>query len=73
MSGTRKPAQNPRSNGRKAPRMVRTHTCVECPVCSTETCKTLQQLGMYCDTAIAATEAVRASRKERSGKRLAVA
>jgi hypothetical protein len=57
MSGTRKPAQNPRSNRRKTPLEVQLHTCIECPACGTETCKTLQELGMYCDTAIAVSEA----------------
>jgi hypothetical protein len=60
MSGTGKPAQSPRSNRRKAPLEVKHHTCTECPACGTETCKILQELGMYCDTAIAASEASRA-------------
>jgi hypothetical protein len=66
MSGTGKPAQSPRSNRRKAPLEVKHHTCIECPACGTETCKVLQDLGMYCDTAIAATEAWR---PEQPGKR----
>ena len=66
MSGTRKPAQSPRSNTRTAPLKAKHHTCIECPARGTETCKILQELGMYCDTAIAATEAWRA---EPPGKR----
>lgn len=68
MSGTHSPAQNPRSNRRTAPFVAKHHTCIECPACGTETCKTLQELGMYCDTAIAATEGS-ASRSEPPGKR----
>ena len=57
----RKPAQNPRSNRRRVPLESRHHTCIECPACGSETCKTLQQLGMYLPiTAVAATEAWRA-------------
>jgi hypothetical protein len=33
------------------------HTCTECPVCGTEECRVLMELGMACDTAQAATEA----------------
>jgi hypothetical protein len=66
MSGTRKPAQSPRKNRQTAPFEANHHTCIDCPFCGTETCKTLQDLGMYCDTAIAATEAWRA---EPTGKR----
>ncbi len=69
MSVKRKPAQSPRRNRRKAPLEVKVHTCIECPVCGTETCKTLQGLGMYCDTAIAAAEATRASRAGQPEKR----
>jgi hypothetical protein len=68
MSGTLKPAQSPRSNRRTVPFLAKHHTCIECPACGTETCKTLQELGMYCDTAIAASEAW-ASRSEPPGKR----
>jgi len=43
------------------------HTCILCPKCGTEECKTLQDLGMYCDTAVAAFEAMRgdSSRKRK--------
>jgi len=68
MSGTRKPVQSPRRIRRKVPLMLRHHSCVECPACGTETCKTLQELGMYCDTAIAATEASRARWAEAAAK-----
>jgi len=33
------------------------HCCTECPVCGTEECPVLQDLGMSCDTAQAAREA----------------
>lgn len=66
MSAKRKPAQSPRRARRKVFSVPTIHTCLECPVCGTETCKTLQDLGMYCDTEIAATEAWRT---EPSGKR----
>jgi len=33
------------------------HTCRECPVCGTEECRVMADLGMYCDTAQAAQEA----------------
>jgi len=35
------------------------HTCLDCPACGTEECRTLQELGMYCETAVAAFEATR--------------
>jgi len=72
MSGTRKPVQSPRRDSRRVTLMVRRHTCVACPACGTETCKTLQDLGMYCDTAIAATEASRASWAEAAARKKSV-
>jgi len=33
------------------------HNCAECPVCGTEECFVLQDLGLSCDTAQAAQEA----------------
>jgi hypothetical protein len=69
MSAKRKPAQSPRIVRQKAPLEARVHTCLECPVCGTESCKTLQELGMYCETAIAAAEASRASWAEPPEKR----
>jgi len=33
------------------------HTCTRCPVCATEECMLLEQLGMYCMTMCAASEA----------------
>jgi hypothetical protein len=65
MSGTRKPVQSPRSKRRKAALEPKHHTCIECPACGTESCKILQQLGMYCDTAVATTEAWRAEPPEK--------
>ncbi len=35
------------------------HSCTRCPVCGEEECAVLQDLGMACDTAQAAGEAVR--------------
>jgi hypothetical protein len=66
MSGIYKATQSPRRPGRTASAVVKNHTCVECPAFGSETCKTLQQLGMYCDTAVAAFEAMRV---ESRGKR----
>jgi hypothetical protein len=43
------------------------HTCKRCPVCASETCRTLQDLGMYCETQCAATEARAAEREARRG------
>lgn len=42
------------------------HTCMRCPACASETCRVLQDLGMYCETQCATTEA-RAAEKEREG------
>lgn len=36
--------------------------CPECPVCGTDSCETLEQLGMFCDTMTAATLAMRPAR-----------
>jgi len=33
------------------------HTCRECPVCGTEECRIMAELGMACETAQAAHEA----------------
>ena len=33
------------------------HTCALCPVCATATCQVLQELGMYCETMVAASQA----------------
>jgi hypothetical protein len=32
------------------------HTCTRCPVCASDTCKVLQDLGMYCETMCAASQ-----------------
>jgi len=69
MSAKRMPAQSPRRHTRRAFCVPTVHTCIECPVCGTEACKTLQDLGMYCETAIAAAEASRASRAEAAARR----
>lgn len=44
------------------PELDRHHTCTSCPVCGSEDCSVLQDLGMSCDTAQAAQEA-RAARR----------
>jgi len=41
------------------------HNCLNCPVCGTEDCKILQELGMYCETAVAAFEATRGEAQRR--------
>ena len=46
------------------------HTCLDCPAFGSEECRALQELGMYCDTVVAAWEAARpGSRSGRSGLR----
>ncbi len=45
------------------------HTCTRCPVCATEECKVLEQLGMYCGTMCAASEAEAADRGARRNRR----
>jgi len=42
---------------RAHPDPARYHTCLECPVCGTEECRVMADLGMSCDTAQAAQEA----------------
>ncbi len=46
------------------------HSCTECPVCATEECFVLQDLGLSCDTAQAALEA---RELRRGGRRLSPA
>jgi len=38
------------------------HTCTRCPVCSTEACAVLEELGMFCETMCAASQAEAADR-----------
>ncbi len=45
------------------------HTCVRCPVCGTEECAVMQDLGTSCQTAQAALEAVLARRYRRGPAR----
>ena len=33
------------------------HTCTRCPVCATEACAVLEELGMFCETMCAASQA----------------
>lgn len=51
-------AQSP---GLKAPGSSLNHeghpTCTRCPVCGTEECNVLEQLGMFCETMCAASQA----------------
>lgn len=60
MNPAPKPAPSPRRARSFALDAARHHTCTLCPACGTEACRTLQELGMYCDTAVAAYEAPRA-------------
>ena len=39
------------------------HSCKDCPICGTEQCRMMQELGMFCATQVAATEAVREKRR----------
>jgi hypothetical protein len=41
----------------------RYHSCKDCPICGTEECRTMQDLGMFCATHVAATEASRGKRR----------
>jgi hypothetical protein len=45
------------------------HTCTRCPVCATEECKVLEQLGMYCGTMCAASRVEAADRNARQNRR----
>lgn len=44
------------------------HTCTRCPVCATETCNVLEDLGMYCETMCAASQAFEAEKPKPGGK-----
>jgi len=57
MSATTKRTRRPSKRTVEPARSAGHHTCVTCPVCGTEECKVLQELGMFCDTACAAFEA----------------
>jgi len=48
------------------------HTCARCPVCGTEECKMLEQLGMYCTTKCAASSSEAAGRDVRKTRRRAI-
>ena len=61
-----------RANAKRAPEampfqpaMEEHHTCLRCPVCGTEECAVLQDLGTTCQTAQAALEATLAARVRR--------
>jgi len=64
MSPAKKPSPTLPAKGSKPDRAGH-HTCIRCPACATETCRVLQELGMTCDTACAATEAVADERARR--------
>ena len=64
MSRARKPSPKTLPGHGSHPVPDEHHTCLRCPMCASETCRTLQDLGMYCETQVAATEA-RAGGKER--------
>lgn len=45
------------------------HTCTRCPVCASEECKVLEELGMYCETMCAASQAEAAEKDVRKARR----
>jgi hypothetical protein len=45
------------------------HTCTRCPVCASEECKVLEELGMYCETMCAASQAEAADEEARKARR----
>lgn len=63
MSPAKKPSPTPPASGSRE-KTEAYHTCVSCPVCATEACRVLEDLGMYCETMCAASEA-KAARKRR--------
>jgi hypothetical protein len=67
MSPAQKPSPTLPASG-SSPKPGGPHTCARCPVCATETCRVLEQLGMYCETMCAAAEAeaARKSAKRRT-------
>lgn len=66
MSPAKRPSPTLPASG-SALRPVGHHTCVGCPVCATETCEVLQELGMYCETECAASLAVEIPKENRRG------
>jgi hypothetical protein len=63
MNQTPNPAPSLRRSRPVAPVEAGQHTCLQCPACGSEACRTLQDLGMYCDTLCAASEAMRAEKR----------
>jgi len=61
MSPAKKRSPTPPARG-STKRPEGPHTCVRCPVCASETCRILQELGMYCETQCAASLAQASSR-----------
>ncbi len=46
------------------------HSCTRCPVCATEECAILEELGMFCETMCAASQAEAADEKPAAGKKV---
>jgi hypothetical protein len=63
---TPNPAPSPRRSRPVAPVETGQYSCLQCPACGSEACPTLQDLGMYCDTLCAASEATRAEKHPKS-------
>ncbi len=59
MNRTPNPAPSLKKSRPVAPAPSGNHTCLQCPACGSEACRTMQDLGMYCDTALAAWESMR--------------
>jgi hypothetical protein len=66
MSPATKPSPTLPASG-STPRPEGHHTCMRCPVCATETCNVLQELGMYCETQCAASQGGEAPKESRRG------
>ncbi len=65
MSPAKKPSRTLQARGpRQIPEAV--HTCMRCPACATEACKVLQDLGMYCETSCAASQAIEPAKAQRN-------
>ena len=65
MSPAKKPSPTLPAKGSR-PDAQAGHTCLRCPACGTECCNILQELGMYCETAQAASEAPKPRRRTRA-------
>jgi hypothetical protein len=56
MSPAKKPSASPLPAAGSSVTPEGHHTCMRCPVCASDTCKVLQDLGMYCETMCAASQ-----------------